>query len=79
MERQFWDRWQSHTLSRAERNVEVRYQWDTVDGYMDWFRQISHLIIQNPSNRSLAPGHTRGEDVDAFVLAQVKNIVSYKH
>ena len=46
---------------------------------MDWFRQISHPIIQNPSNRSLAAGHARGEDVDAFVLAQVKYIISDKH
>jgi len=75
----FWDRWQSHTLSRAERSIEVRYQWDTVNGYMDWFRQISHLIIQNLSNRSLAPGHTRGEDVDAIVLAHVTYIFFDKH
>jgi len=51
--------------------VPVRYQRDAIDGYMDWYRRISHPIIQNPSNRFLAPGHARGEDVDAIVLAQV--------
>ena len=51
--------------------MEVRYQWDTVDGYMEWFRLVSHPMIQNPSNRSLAPGHPRVEDVDAIVLTQI--------
>ena len=64
----FWDRWQSHTLSRAERSVEVRYQCDTVDRYMEWFQLVSHPMIQNPSNRSLAPGHPRVKDIDAIVL-----------
>jgi len=41
---------------------------------MDWFRGISHHIIQNLSNRSLAPRHTRDEDTDAYVLAQVTYI-----
>jgi len=49
----------------------VRYQWDTVDGYMEWFRLVAHLIIHNPSNRSLAPGHPRVNNVDAIVLTQV--------
>ena len=49
----------------------MRYKWDTVVGYMDWFRRISHSIIQNPSNRSLAPRHSHGKDMDAIVLEQV--------
>ena len=65
----FWDRWRSHKLSRAERSIEVRYQRDIIDEYIDWFRWISHPIIQDPSNISLVPGHTGGEDVNAIVLA----------
>jgi len=49
----------------------VRYQWDIVDGYMEWFRLLSHPMIQNSSNRYLAPGHPRVEDVNAIVLTQV--------
>ena len=49
----------------------MNYQWDIVDGYMNWYRQISHSIIQNPFDRSSTPYHMRGEDVDAIVLAQV--------
>jgi len=52
----------------------VKYQWDTVDGYMDWFQRIFHPITQNPSNRSLAPGHIRGEDVNAYMLSHVTYI-----
>ena len=54
--------------------MPVRYQCDTVNGYINWYRQISHLVIQNLSNRSLAPGHTCGDDVDAIVLAQVTHV-----
>ena len=49
----------------------MRYQWDTVDGYMEWFRLVSHPMIQNSSNRSLAPGHPRVEGIDAIVLTQI--------
>ena len=51
--------------------MKVRYQWDTVDGYMEWFRLVAHPIIQNLSDRSLAPGYPCVEDVDAIVLTQV--------
>ena len=57
--------------------MSVRYQWDIVNAYMDWLRRISHLIIQNPSNRSLALGYTLGEEVDAIVPAQVTFIYLY--
>ena len=49
----------------------MRYQWDTADGYMEWFRLISHPMIQNLSYKSLALGHPSVEDVNAIVLTQV--------
>ena len=73
----FWERWKSHVLSWEERSVRVRYQWDTVEGCMDWYRRISHQIIQNPSNRSLAPGYAHGEDTNAIVLAQMTYCVFF--
>ena len=55
---------------REEKSVPLSYQWDTIDGYMDWYRWISHPIIQNPSKRSLAHGYARGENIDAIVLVR---------
>ena len=27
----------------------VTYPWDAVEGYIEWYRRMSHLIMQNPS------------------------------
>ena len=47
---QMWERWQNHVL--RDRGLPVTTTMPDCDrGYMEWYRRISHPIIQNPEFR----------------------------
>ena len=52
-------------------------------GHCKWIYRLVLIDISSyhikSVNSSLAPRHARGENVDAFVLAQLKYIISDKH
>ncbi|CAL5345779.1 unnamed protein product [Camellia sinensis] len=49
---QIWESWDNHVLFARRRNTPVRRPADCVDGYMQWYTNITHLYIQNPTHRS---------------------------
>lgn len=46
---QIWESWDNHVLSARRRSTPVRRPADCVDGYMQWYANITHLYIQNPT------------------------------
>ncbi|KAL7165945.1 hypothetical protein ACSBR2_036753 [Camellia fascicularis] len=49
---QIWESWDNHVLSTRRRSTLVRRPADCVDGYMQWYANITYLYIQNPTHRS---------------------------
>lgn len=64
-----FETWQDHVLHPSYRSRPVRRPWDSVSGYMDYFRKISHPIIHPITRRS---GHyEQGQSSHVHVLSEV--------
>ncbi|CAL5343126.1 unnamed protein product [Camellia sinensis] len=49
---QIWESWDNHVLSARKRSTPVRCPANCVDGYIQWYANITHLYIQNTTHRS---------------------------
>jgi hypothetical protein len=64
-----WETWQDHVLHQNNRSRPAIKPWDCVPGYMDYYRQISHPIVQPLDMRS---GHQEhGQSSHVTTLTQV--------
>ena len=44
--------WHDHLLAGRSRSKPVKEPWDCTIDYMDWFKKVTHPIVQNPKNSS---------------------------
>ncbi|XP_028055711.1 protein MAIN-LIKE 1-like [Camellia sinensis] len=42
-----WEVWDNHVLSEQWRSTPVRQSWECVPGYMDWYKNITHLYVEH--------------------------------
>ena len=42
-----WEAWDNHVLSEQRRSTPVHQPWQCVPGYMDWYKNITHLYIEH--------------------------------
>ncbi|THG23643.1 hypothetical protein TEA_015339 [Camellia sinensis var. sinensis] len=64
-----WEAWDNHVLSAQRRSTPVRQPWECVPGYMDWYKNITHLYVEHTDEPRIHEHQNFNEHADRIALA----------
>ena len=68
---QISERWHNHVLSQLEPGLPARHPADCVPSYMEWYSQVPHMIVLNPTYLSTFDPHHHDSQSSASIDYQL--------